>query len=132
MTAALKFSPGKIGVTGLLVVVASVCTSVTCWVFDASVVPAAVIVVVKAGAGAGVSSKAGAGAGVSLEMGAMVSATAGAGVSTKAGAVAGRSTGAAVVSILSWEDCCTGSDNPEYHIRGTGPRNVQTCLSWQF
>ena len=144
MTAALRFSPGKRGVTGLAVVVAS--TSVT-WVLDASVVLAAVIVVVNAGAGAGDSSNAGAGAGVSLGTGARVCATAGAGVSTKAGAgagvstnagaVAGRSTGADVgagVSILSWADCCTGSDNPEciggYHIHEINP--VHTYLSWQF
>merc|ERR1719234_643459 len=116
VTAALRFSPGKRGVTGLPVVVAS--TSVT-WVLDTSVVLAAVIVVVNAGAGAGDSSKAGAGAGVSLGMGARVSATEGAGVSTKAGAGAGSSTGADVgagVSILSWADCCTGSDDPELAV----------------
>merc|ERR1719234_77577 len=118
VTAALRFSPGKRGVTGLVVVVAS--TSVT-WVLDTSVVLAAVIVVVNAGAGAGDSSKAGAGAGVSLGTGARVStnAGAGAGVSTNAGAVAGRSTGANVgagVSILSWADCCTGSDDPELAV----------------
>merc|ERR1719234_1661243 len=114
VTAALRFSPGKRGVTGLAVVVAS--TSVA-WVLDTSVVLAAVIVVVNAGAGA--SSKAGAGAGVSLGIGARVSATAGAGVSTKAGAGAGGSTGADVgagVSILSWADCCTGSDDPELAV----------------
>merc|ERR1719234_1927016 len=108
VTAALRFSPGKRGVTGLAVVVAS--TSVT-WVLDTSVVLAAVIVVVNAGAGAGDSSKAGAGAGVSLGTGARVS--------TNAGAGAGRSTGADVgagVSILSWADCCTGSDDPELAV----------------
>merc|ERR1719278_902152 len=46
----------------------------------------------------------------------MVSATAGAGVSTKAGAVAGRADVGAGVSILSWADCCTGSDNPELAV----------------
>merc|ERR1719234_2890067 len=106
VTAALRFSPGKRGVTGLAVVVAS---TLVAWVLDSSVVLAAVIVVVKAGAGAG----------VSLEIGARVSATAGAGVSTKAGAGAGVSTGADVgagVSILSWADCCTGSDDPELAV----------------